>query len=171
MTIFELIREEVSARQVAELYGLRFDKSGRGFCPWHDDGKHAALKFFDDGRGCYCHACHMHGDAVSLAAQMLGLSEMEAAERIRQDFHLDTPIDNRPDPLTKVKAQKRRDAKAEFNRRWGYLCDVVHEADAKLAQYTPDTIDSEFDLLLGVRCKADQELNLMWEDVKHGRVG
>ena len=66
MTIFELIREEVSARQVAELYGLRFDKSGRGFCPWHDDGKHAALKFFDDGRGCYCHACHMHGDAVSL---------------------------------------------------------------------------------------------------------
>lgn len=171
MTIFELIRQEVTARQVAELYGMKFDRSGRGFCPWHDDGVHAALKFFADGSGCYCHACHNHGDTVALAAQMLGITDMEAAERIRQDFHLDQPIDGRPDPSTKVRAKRKRDAKAEFDKRWAYLCDIVHEAEARLAKYTPETIDAEFDVILGAMCKANQELDLMWEDMRCGRIG
>ena len=48
--------------------------------------------------------------------------------------------------------------------------DLVREADAKLAMYTPDTIDATFDLLLDVRSKADQELNLLWEDIKRERA-
>lgn len=174
MTIFELIHEEVTARQVARLYGMRFDRSGRGFCPWHDDGKHAALKFFDDGSHCYCHACHQYGDTVSLAAQMLGITDIEAAERIKADFHLDQPVDRRPDPSTMARRRRKRDEEAErkaaINKRWGYLCDVVHEADARLSTYTPETIDAEFDVILSARCKADLELNLLWEDMRSGRA-
>lgn len=160
MTIFELIAEEVTAKQAAELYGLRIDRAGRGFCPWHNDGEHAALQFFPDGR-CYCHSCHKYGDAVDIAAQLLKKSPKEAAEIIRRDFHLDTPVDKRPDPSTKLRAKQRQDEKRKFDARWSELCNIVHEADAKLAKYTPETIDDEFDRLLVARCKANQELDLM----------
>ena len=169
MTVFELVRQEITAKQAAELYGLQFDRTGRGFCPWHDDGKHAALQFFADG-GCYCHSCHAYGDAIDITAAMLGLRPKSAARLLYKDFHLNQPVDKRPDPESKRKAKQRRDAKAAFNKRWSYLCDVVREADARLATYTPETIDAEFDVLLAARAKADTELDLMWESTKHERT-
>ena len=169
MTVFELVRQEITAKQAAELYGLRFDRAGRGFCPWHEDGKHAALQFFPDG-GCYCHSCHAYGDAIDITAAMLKLKPKLAAWLLYKDFHLNQPVDRRPNPETKRRAQQQRDAKAEFDRRWSYLCDVVHEAKAKLATYTPETIDAEFDMLLSVMAKADTELDLMWEAAKYERA-
>ena len=167
MTLYELVRQEVTAKQVAELYGLKIDRSGRGYCPWHDDGNHPALSFDRNG-WCHCFVCHMNGDATDLAAQMLELPKIEAARRIKADFHLDAPIDGRPSPTARLR-MKQRDKKAKFNREWAMLCDVVHEADKLLATYTPGTIDAEFDLILDARCKADQRLNLMWEEI-HGRT-
>ena len=37
MTVFELVKQEVTAEDVARLYGLKFGRSGRATCPWHDD--------------------------------------------------------------------------------------------------------------------------------------
>ena len=102
MTIFELVRQEVTAEDVARLYDLKFGRNGRAICPWHSD-HHPDLAFYPDGTA-YCHACHRGGDAVALAAQILGLTPKEAAERLRSDFHLDQPINNRPDPATTAKA-------------------------------------------------------------------
>ena len=165
MTVFELARREVTARDAARLYGLRFDRGGRGFCPWHDDGRHAALQFFDDGR-CYCHACHQYGDAVAITAQMLELSPKEAAERLRADFRLDEPTTNRPDSATRAKAKKRRDEKEAFNRRWGFLCSVVAEANPELTRYDRDTAwdNPRFVAILKARSIADDRLNYMWEN-------
>ena len=165
MTIFELIRQEVTAEDAGRLYGLRFDRSGRAFCPWHDDGHHAALQFFADG-GCYCHSCHQHGDAVGLTAQILGLTPREAAERLRQDFHLDKPVTTRPDPSTTAKRKRQQEEREARRKRWGLLCDVCREADDRLRQFTPETITPEFDAILAARCKADTELNILWEEAR-----
>lgn len=172
MTVFELVRQEVTAEDAARLYGLRFGHSGRAFCPWHDDGKHPALKFLDSGT-CYCHACHAHGDATAITAQMLGITQKEAAERLRADFHLGTPTTSRPDPTTRAKAKQRRDAREQFNKRWGFLCDVVHEADAELPSYDKETAwdTPRFVAVLKARALADEQLNLMWETLIHERTG
>ena len=167
MTIFELISREVTARQAAELYGLKIDRSGRGFCPWHEDGKHPALQFFDNGR-CYCHSCHNGGDATDITAKMLNLSGKEAAERIKHDFHLDQPVDRRPDPSTKARIKAKQDAKVAFDRRWDELCGIVRWADAELAKYTPDTADDTFTRILKARTKANEEMDVMWEARKDG---
>lgn len=171
MTVFEIVRQEVSAEAAARLYGLRFDRLGRGFCPWHEDGKHAALQFFDDG-GCYCHSCHTYGDATAITAQMLGLPPKAAAERIRTDFHLDIPTSNRPDPTTKAKAQQRRDEHDRFNRNWGFLCDAWHEANNELHRHDRDGEaawdDPRFVRALKARSRADDLLNMFWEERKHG---
>lgn len=172
MTVFELVRQEVTAEDAARLYGLRFGRSGRAYCPWHDDGNHPALKFLDGGT-CYCHSCHAHGDATAITAQMLGITPMEAAERIRADFHLDTPTSSRPNPTTKVKAKQRRDENERFNKKWGFLCDVVREADAELPRYDRETAwdNPRFVAVLKARTLADEQLHLMWETLIHERTG
>lgn len=167
MTIFELIRAEIPAEAAARLYGLRFDRRGRAFCVWHDDGRHAALAFY--GERCYCHSCHQGGDATALTAQLLGLSMKEAAERLRQDFHLDAPVSIRPDPVASAKAKAREDECAARGRRWNFLCEVVREADAKLATFTPATITPDFDRILAARVRANHELDELWEVMRRER--
>ena len=163
------MRNEVTAKQAAELYGLKFDRSGRGFCPWHEDGKHAALQFFPDG-GCYCHSCHAYGDAADIVAQMLGISQMRAAWQIYRDFKLNKPVDQRENPETKRQMQRKRDERAAKAKEYSRLCEIVREADERLAKYTPETIDAEFDLLLGARNKAEQGINLLAEEMKNERA-
>ncbi len=170
MTIFELVRQEITARQAAVLYGLKFDRTGRGFCPWHDDGKHPALQFFPDG-GCYCHSCHEYGDAIDITAQMLGITPKQAARRLYKDFNLNQPVDNRSDPSTKARMKEQRDERKAMAERYSHLCDVLREAEERLAKYTPETIDAEFDLILDVFGKTQDSINLLMEDMKRERAG
>jgi len=87
-SIFEIVKSQVTAKQAAKFYGLPFDRTGnRAFCPWHDDGKHAALAFYDDG--CYCFACGCGGDSIALTARILGLKQYEAAKQLAKDFRID----------------------------------------------------------------------------------
>ena len=48
MTVFELVRQEVTAEDVARLYGLKFGRNGRAVCPWHSD-HHPDLRFYENG--------------------------------------------------------------------------------------------------------------------------
>ena len=169
MTLYELVRSEVTAVQAGRLYGLKFHRNGRAFCPWHDDGKHPALGFFDNDRRCHCFVCLNGGDSIALTAQILGISYKDAAEQLRKDFFLNEPINYRHGPATDAIPKKSvYDEKKEFNKRWSYLCDVVHEADERLAKYTPELSDEDYErfiTLLGARCEADIELDYLWETV------
>ena len=43
MNIFQEMRERVTARQVAERYGLKVRRNGMACCPFHKD-KHPSMK-------------------------------------------------------------------------------------------------------------------------------
>lgn len=43
MPIFKEIKEHLTARQVAEYYGLKVGRNGMACCPFHDD-KHPSMK-------------------------------------------------------------------------------------------------------------------------------
>lgn len=167
MTIFDAIRDRVTAREAAQVYGLQFGRNGRALCPWHDD-RHPDLAFY--GNHCYCHACHEGGDAVALTAQVFGLSMIEAARKINADFRLDLTDDNMPDDQPRVnRAEEQRKAKAEFQQRWNFLCDVVHEADEQLEHMKGGWESPMFITVLAARARADDELNMMWEDICDAR--
>lgn len=103
MNIFEVVRDNVTAQDVAELYGLKFSRNGRAICPWHNDHK-PDLAFYKNGT-CYCHACHNGGDAVNLASQIHGESAFVAAKRLVKDFRL-------LDPTNEYYPKKRKKEKA-----------------------------------------------------------
>lgn len=123
MSIFEEVKEYVTARQVAEHYGLKVSNKGMACCPFHDD-HHPSMKL--DSR-YYCFACGARGDAINYAAQMFGLSQYEAALKITEDLSL--PIDisrgNKAERNKKSrmrKKEKQEKAKVEHIRdrfnRW-----------------------------------------------------
>ena len=88
MNIFQEMKERVTARQVAERYGLKVSRNGMARCPFHND-KHPSMKI---DRNYYCFACGAKGDAVNYVAILFGLSQFEAAKKINEDFALGIPI-------------------------------------------------------------------------------
>ena len=63
MNVFEVVKENVTARQAAEAYGLKVGRTGMACCPFHSD-KSPSMKL--DER-YYCFGCGVTGDAVNLA--------------------------------------------------------------------------------------------------------
>ncbi len=178
MDLFERLRDEVSAEAAGRRYGLRFNRSGRAWCPFHPDGKHAAMAFYTDG-GAYCHSCHMSADAVSLTAKLLNLSQIDAAKQLAHDFNI-TDVDGRPDPALIEKRKRecqqereRREAeKNAFNLRWGQLCEIAREADAELRRFTDPEVawnDPRFIAVLTALARANELLDIMWEVICYER--
>lgn len=90
MNIFQEMKERVTARQVAERYGLKVSRNGMARCPFHND-KHPSMKI---DQNYYCFACGAKGDAVNYVAVLFGLSQFEAAKMINDDFSLGISIEN-----------------------------------------------------------------------------
>lgn len=72
MNIFQEVKERVTARQVAERYGLKVRRNGMACCPFHND-KHPSMKI---DQNYYCFACGAKGDAVNYVAVLFGLSQL-----------------------------------------------------------------------------------------------
>ncbi len=87
MNIFSEVKEHLTARQVAEYYGLQVKRNGLACCPFHDD-KHPSMKI---DKNYHCFACGVGGGAVDYASRMFGLSQYDAALKLIEDFML--PID------------------------------------------------------------------------------
>lgn len=88
MNIFQEVKARVTARQVAERYGLKVSRNGMACCPFHND-KHPSMKI---NQNYYCFACGAKGDAVNYVAVQFGLSQFEAAKKINEDFSLGISI-------------------------------------------------------------------------------
>lgn len=89
MNIFQEVKERVTAKQVAERYGLKVERNGMACCPFHND-KHPSMKI---DQNYYCFACGAKGDVVNYVAVLFGLSQFEAAKKIIEDFSLGIPIE------------------------------------------------------------------------------
>lgn len=62
MEIFQKVKASVTARQAAEMYGLKVGRNGRACCPFHQD-KTPSMKVDDR---YYCFGCGVTGDAIDL---------------------------------------------------------------------------------------------------------
>lgn len=91
--VFKECRECVSAEDAARHYGLTFDRRGWAVCPFHND-RHPSMSFRNGRFRCW--ACGSAGDSIAFTKQLLGLSPIEAVERLNADFALSLPLHRRP---------------------------------------------------------------------------
>lgn len=84
INLFQEVKDKVSAKTVAEHYGIKVKSNGMACCPFHND-KHPSLKVDDF---YHCFACGASGDSIDFVARLFGLSQYDAAQKINQDFSL-----------------------------------------------------------------------------------
>ena len=139
MTMYETIKAAVSVKQAAEHYGLKVNHNGMTCCPFHND-RHPSLKLNEDY--FFCFGCGAKGDVIDLVANLFGLSNYEAAQRISSDFGLDR------EPPTAAATQKpkrpyirqfRENEMLCFRELTGYL----HLLEDWKVRYAPKTPDDE----------------------------
>lgn len=130
MNIFQEMKERVTARQVAERYGLKVSRNGMACCPFHND-KHPSMKI---DRNYYCFACGAKGDAVNYVAALFGLSQLEATKRINDDFSLDLPIGT-PGAKRKRKSEVKKKEKASTKE------ERMQFVQKKIDKWTKDAAD------------------------------
>ncbi|OUN39310.1 hypothetical protein B5G28_05600 [Faecalibacterium sp. An77] len=85
MNLFKIVKESVTVKQAAALYGLPVTSTWMVRCPFHEDHT-PSMKLNDTYY--YCFGCGATGDVIDLTAQLFGLSSFQAARKLAQDFGL-----------------------------------------------------------------------------------
>lgn len=107
MSIFEEIKERLTAVDVARHYGLAVRRNGMANCPFHDD-KHPSMKI---DKIYFCFGCGEKGDCINYVAKMFGLSQYEAAIKIIEDFGLPINIGNGIKKTYSIKGIREKEKK------------------------------------------------------------
>lgn len=78
--VFEAVKQSVTTRQAAEIYGVPVGRNGMACCPFHDD-KHPSMKV---DRRFHCFGCQADGEVIDFTARLFGLNKKEAALKLRR---------------------------------------------------------------------------------------
>ena len=134
-SVFEAVKQSVTVREAAQMYGIEVNRSGMACCPFHDD-KNPSMKLNEEY--FYCFGCGATGDVIDLTARLYNLSPKEAAEKLAQDFGL--IYDGQAPPRRYVR-QKTETQKFQENRDHAFrvLADYFHLLRKWETGYTPKT--------------------------------
>ena len=138
-SVFEVVKQSVTAREAAELYGIAVGRGGMACCPFHDD-RHPSMKV--DTR-FHCFGCGADGDVIDFTARLYDLSPKGAAEKLAQDFGLS--YDSKAPPRRSYVRQKT-EAQVRKEKRehgWRVLTDYYHLLRKWEADYSPKTADED----------------------------
>jgi len=135
-SIFEAVKQSVTVREAAQMYGIEINRSGMACCPFHDD-KNPSMKLNEEY--FYCFGCGATGDVIDFAARLYNLSPKEAAEKLAQDFGL--AYDSQAPPRRRYVRQKTEAQKFKEDRDHAFrvLADYFHLLRKWETDYTPKT--------------------------------
>ena len=136
-SVFEVVKQSVTAREAAEHYGIAVGRGGMACCPFHDD-RHPSMKV--DTR-FHCFGCGADGDVIDFTARLYDLSPKEAAEKLALDFGL--AYDSQAPPRRRYVRQKSEVQKLKEKREhgWRVLTDYYHLLRKWETDYSPKTPD------------------------------
>ena len=142
MSIYEIVKANVTVPQAAEHYGVEVQRNGMCCCPFHDD-RHPSMKLNEDY--FYCFGCGAHGDVIEFTARLFGLTNYEAVKKLAYDFGLDP---DKPPAAAALKKPEYPLAKAfqrDEMRCQRVLCDYLHLLEGWKERYAPSSPEEEWD--------------------------
>ena len=141
MNVFEAVKQTVTTRQAAEMYGIRVSQNGMAVCPFHND-RNPSMKV---DKRFHCFACQADGDAVDFVSRLFGLPSKEAAIKLADDFGI--PYDSRQKPSVRPKIREptpEQKYQQEENHCYRVLSDYFHLLREWKVQYAPTTPEDEW---------------------------
>ena len=135
-SVFEAVKQSITVREAAQMYGIEVNRSGMACCPFHDD-KNPSMKLNEEY--FYCFGCGATGDVIDFTARLYNLSPKEAAEKLAQDFGL--AYDSQAPPRRRYVWQKTEAQKFKEDRDHAFrvLADYYHLLRKWETDYSPKT--------------------------------
>ena len=102
-----IIRGRVPMQAAAERYaGASPARDGKYIvCPFHEE-KTPSMRLYEDGYHCF--GCKAHGDVLDFVGKVLGVTMMQAAKRINDDFGLGLPLGHKVTVSQVAEAARQR---------------------------------------------------------------
>ena len=140
MNVFEAVKQNVTTRQAAELYGIPVSRNGMAVCPFHND-KNPSMKL---DRRFHCFGCQADGDAVDFVSRLFNLSSKQAAIKLADDFGI--VYDSKQKPTVKPHIREptsEQKFKQEERHSYKVLCEYFHLLQKWEQQYAPQTPEDD----------------------------
>lgn len=170
MSVYDVVRENITARQVVGHYGVRVNRNGMACCPFHDD-KHPSMKV--DNR-YYCFGCGEKGDAIDFVSKYFGLSSRDAAIKIADDFGLDYKIE-KYESIKKKLMKSKKSLEQEFREEQEYcfkvLSDYLHLLKKWKIEYAPKSMEDEWNPLFCEALNNIDRIEYLLDILLDGDVG
>ena len=146
------IKNRLTMRDVAELYGYVPNSAGFICCPFHNE-KTPSMKLYAGDRGYYCFGCGEHGDVITFVRKLFDLEFNPAIQKLNDDFGLGLSFGSARKSERIEMARRAYAAKREREKKRKELEEIVSEYDRALyeyarldnnmRQYAPKGIDEE----------------------------
>ena len=180
MNIFESVKDCVTAKDVAQFYGLKVRNNGMACCPFHND-KHPSMKV---DTNYYCFGCGSKGDAVAYVAELYELSQYDAALKLIADMRLPVEVGKRyessPSDKRRIEEKKRQQRTEAKFKGWclsaiNSLCkcrDTIKCFEEKYAgQYRESVFDMpEWVVLYKDKPKISYMLDILYAGTEEDKV-
>ena len=141
MNVFEVVKNNITTRQAAEMYGIKVNRNGMAVCPFHND-KNPSMKV---DKRFHCFACQADGDAVDFVSRLFGLPCKEAAMKLADDFGIS--YDSRQKPTVRPHIREptaEQIYQKEEARCFRVLSDYFHLLRSWERQYAPKQPEDEW---------------------------
>ena len=165
MNIFEVVKQTVTTRQAAEMYGIRVSRSGMAVCPFHND-RNPSMKV---DRRFHCFACQADGDAVDFVSRLFGLPSKEAAMKLANDFGI--RYDSRQKPSVRPHIREptpEQKYQQEENRCYKVLTDYFHLLREWKQQYAPKQPEEEWHSLFVETLQRESDIEYLLDILLYG---
>lgn len=150
--IFQLVKQNVTARDAAERYGIKVAGNGMARCPFHPD-RTPSMKI--DTR-YHCFGCGADGDVISFVGKLFDLKPIDSARKIAEDFGIPVPDRHKLSVRQKreirrkrAEGQKVRELEDRYHLMEGQffliLTDYFHQLRMWKENYFPRSPDEEPD--------------------------
>ena len=167
MNVFEAVKQTVTTRQAAELYGIRVNRHGMAVCPFHND-KNPSMKV---DKRFHCFACQADGDAVDFVSRLFGLPGKEAAVKIANDFGIGYDSGRKPSVRAKIREPTpEQKYQQEENRCYKVLSDYFHHLRTWKRQYAPQQPEDEWHLLFVEALQRESHIEYLLDVLLYGTV-
>ena len=80
-SVFEAVKQSITVREAAQMYGIEVNRSGMACCPFHDD-KNPSMKLNEEY--FYCFGCGAGGDVISFIMKIENLDYTDAVKFLAQ---------------------------------------------------------------------------------------
>lgn len=133
----DIIKNTVSAEQVAALYGIAPGRNGFAVCPFHPD-KDASLKLYPGTRGWTCFGCHRGGSVIDFEMHATGEGFIQSVRSLNDKLGLHL-LDPAPVSLGDYSRQQAMTARLDRMERmisdtWQLIAD---EYDREISDLWP----------------------------------